>query len=268
MVPGLRWRGPLQLQFRPAFAAVTSSSLPSPATTKLLLLRAYHSYQHPPPPSPFTPVESAILSAALLQVPSHGFSTKALSLGARDAGYLDISINLFPRGVFDLVNYHLVTERMKLAEKINFEKIEQELGNKLGTPAKIRMLCVERLKANAPVIGHWQEALAYMSLARNVSASVSELAKLSDEMWFLAGDNSADTSWYTKRATLSAVYASTELFMTQDKSKDFEETWKFFDRRLDDVKSLGSTVSNIASYADFTAHAFANILRSKNIRIF
>lgn len=48
-----------------------------------------------------------------------------------------------------------------------------------------------------------------MSLPENVGSSVAELARLSDEIWFLAGDRSVDFSWYTKRATLSAVYAST-----------------------------------------------------------
>ena len=59
------------------------------------------------------------------------------------------------------------------------------------------------------------KALAVMSLAGNIPASLSELAKLSDEIWFLAGDQSHDTTWYTKRATLSAVYASTgkEIFL-------------------------------------------------------
>ncbi|RPB06790.1 ubiquinone biosynthesis protein COQ9 [Morchella conica CCBAS932] len=227
----------------------------------------YHSYQHPSPAPPFTPTESSILSAALRHVPSHGFSTTTLSLGARDVGYLDISTNLFPRGVFDLVNYHLVTERLRLSQKVDFSKFED--GTKrLSTPAKIRVLCAERLRANSPLINRWQEALGLMSLAGNIPASVSELAKLSDEMWFLAGDDSHDMNWYTKRATLSGVYASTELFMTQDTSPDFEETWKFLDRRLDDVKSLGSSVSNISSYLDFTAHAFSNVLRSKSVPFF
>lgn len=51
-----------------------------------------------------------------------------------------------------------------------------------------------------------------MSLAGNIPASIHELTKLSDEIWFLAGDTSADTSWYTRRATLSAVYASTGIY--------------------------------------------------------
>lgn len=48
-----------------------------------------------------------------------------------------------------------------------------------------------------------------MALPENVGSSLRELARLADEMWFLAGDRSVDFSWYTKRATLSTVYAST-----------------------------------------------------------
>ena len=55
---------------------------------------------------------------------------------------------------------------------------------------------------------NWK-ALAIMSLPQNITSSMEELAKLADEMWFLSGDRSVDFSWYTKRATLSAVYAST-----------------------------------------------------------
>ena len=66
--------------------------------------RSYYSDQHPQP-APFAPAETAILSAALAHVPRHGFSATALQQGAKDAGYLDVSVQLFPRGVFDLINY-------------------------------------------------------------------------------------------------------------------------------------------------------------------
>jgi len=105
-----------------------------------------------------------------------------------------------------------------------------------------------------------------MSLPQNVGGSVAELARLADEMWYLAGDRSVDFSWYTKRATLSAVYASTEVFMTTDKSEDFQDTWEFLDRRLGDVHSLGKTTSNIPEYVSFTAHALKNIANSRGMR--
>jgi ubiquinone biosynthesis protein COQ9 len=51
-----------------------------------------------------------------------------------------------------------------------------------------------------------------MAQPTNMRTSLAELARLADEIWFLAGDVSVDTSWYTKRATLSAIYSSTGLF--------------------------------------------------------
>jgi ubiquinone biosynthesis protein COQ9 len=76
------------------------------------------------------------------------------------------------------------------------------------------------------------KALAIMSLPQNVGSALTELHKLSDEIWYLAGDRSVDFSWYTKRATLSTVYASTELFMTTDKSENFKDTWGDFHTRI------------------------------------
>lgn len=70
-----------------------------------------------------------------------------------------------------------------------------------------------------------------MSLAENIPASLKELAKLSDEIWFLAGDVSVDASWYTKRASLSALYAAAELYQTTDLSTEFRDTEAFLDRR-------------------------------------
>lgn len=48
-----------------------------------------------------------------------------------------------------------------------------------------------------------------MGLPSNISSSVKELAELSDEIWYLSGDKSSDFDWYTRRASLSAVYSTT-----------------------------------------------------------
>jgi ubiquinone biosynthesis protein COQ9 len=47
-------------------------------------------------------------------------------------------------------------------------------------------------------------------------------------------------SWYTRRVTLAGIYKVTELYMIQDKSADFEETWNFLGRRIEDVSHLHS----------------------------
>lgn len=100
-----------------------------------------------------------------------------------------------------------------------------------------------------------------------ISPSIAELARLADEIWFLSGDQSVDSSWYTKRATLSAIYSSTELYMTQDKSSNFVETEQFLDNRLQDLMKAGGLMGSIGEWLNYTGHSTINVLRSKGVRI-
>ena len=106
-----------------------------------------------------------------------------------------------------------------------------------------------------------------MSLLENIAPSLKELNALSDEIWYLAGDTSVDMSWYTKRASLAAVYASSELFMTTDTSKDFQETEQFVDRRLEDVQKIGGTMGHLGQFAGFWVGTTINLARSWGMRI-
>jgi ubiquinone biosynthesis protein COQ9 len=250
-----------------------------PAATAWRQKCLYHSYDYAEAP-PFSKAESAILSSAYAHVPSYGFTIDALKLGARDAGYLDASTNLFPRGVFDLVNYHLVTQRLALKDNVQFPDDGEK---KLGVGSKVRSLTLARLRANEPVIHRWQEvrmvirqvrlnvnglqALAIMAQPSYVPASLSELAKLADEIWFLAGDQSVDTSWYTKRASLSTIYSATEVYMTQDKSANFMETEQFLDNRLQDLMRVGGFMGALGEWVNYTGHSTVNVLRSKGVNI-
>ena len=92
--------------------------------------------------------------------------------------------------------------------------------------------------------------------------SIAELGKLADEIWFLAGDTSVDTSWYTKRGTLAALYASAEIYQTQ-----FIDTERFINDRLQNLKTVGDSLSSVSEWAGFTGHSVINVLRSKGLRI-
>ncbi|KAM3501222.1 hypothetical protein MY10362_005723 [Beauveria mimosiformis] len=226
--------------------------------------RSYHSYDHPPAASALGDAEEAILSAAYKHVPEHGFSARALGLGARDAGYLDISPSVLPDGAFNLIRYHLVSQRQSLARTTKELFIDEE---SLGPGDKVAVLTWARLRGNQDIIQHWQEALAVMVQPRYVSESMKELAQLSDEIWFLSGDKVVDPSWYSKRATLSMIYTSTELFMTNDKSPKFIETNNFLARRLEEVQSVGGAVSAVGQWTGFTFQTAINVLRSKGVGI-
>ncbi|KAI0399108.1 ubiquinone biosynthesis protein COQ9 [Xylaria palmicola] len=227
------------------------------------LARPYHSHDHPPPPGAFNPAERAILAAAYAHVPEHGFTRHALALGARDAGYPDISTNLLPEGPFSLIRYHLVTRREALAPR----RDAVLAGDDASAPARVERLTWERLLGNRDVNHRWQEALAVMAQPSHVPAALHELALLADEIHFLAGDTSVDPTWYAKRGGLSVIYASSELFMTNDRSPGFGDTRAFLQRRLADAGSLSGAIGGVTQWLGFTAAAGVNVLRSKGVRI-
>ena len=111
------------------------------------------------------------------------------------------------------------------------------------------------------------KALAVMAQPSYVPASLKELSLLADEIYFLAGDKAVDPTWYTKRASLSMIYASSELFMTTDSSADFAETRGFLQRRLKESRKAGSVLGAVGEWAGFTANAGLNVLRSKGVRV-
>ena len=61
-----------------------------------------------------------------------------------------------------------------------------------------------------------------------------------DAIWAALGDTSEDVNWYTKRATLSAVYGAVVLYWLGDDSEDGQATADFIDRRIDNVMQFES----------------------------
>ncbi|KAI4734219.1 ubiquinone biosynthesis protein COQ9 [Aureobasidium sp. EXF-12298] len=248
-----------------------SQILRTPATRKLLqpilprlaTTRTYYSYETPLPP-PYPPTETAILSSALSHVPTTGWTNLSLRNGARDAGYLDVSTNLFPKAEFELVLYHLRTQRLGLKDRVQFPE-----ETALGATRKVKSLVMERIRGNVEVDvqQRWQEALGLMSLAGNIPSSLRELFLLADEIWFLAGDDAVDMSWYTKRATLSSVYAATETYSTTDQSTDFKDTEEFLDRRLEEARAVGGAWRNVNEWLGFQRMATVNMARNWGVRI-
>jgi len=106
-----------------------------------------------------------------------------------------------------------------------------------------------------------------MAQPSHLPTALKELSLLADEIWFLAGDSSVDPSWYTKRASLSAIYASAELFMTNDGSEGFGETRDFLKRRLEEARAANGVLSSVGEWVEFTAGAGVNVLRSKGLKI-
>ncbi|KAE8356897.1 COQ9-domain-containing protein [Aspergillus coremiiformis] len=243
-----------------------ASSFPPP------IRRSYHSEHHPDlPPHEYTNSQTTILSAALRHVPTHGFTRNALTLGARDSGFLDVSVQLFPRGEFDLVLFWLASRRGLLRASVEdglFEKDERVMaGQTLSVEEKTKLLIIKRLKMNTEIRHQWQDALALMSLLENIPLSLSELHALSSEILTLAGDASVDASWYTKRLSVAAIYASSEVVMTRDQSPGLSETEVFVDRRVEDSTAIGEKLTGLKQCLGFMGSTAIGLGRSWGLKI-
>ena len=106
-----------------------------------------------------------------------------------------------------------------------------------------------------------------MSFPSNIPLSLSELHALSSDILSLAGDVSVDASWYTKRLSVSAIYASAEVVMTRDSSPDFSDTEAFVSRRLEDCEVVGSKISAVTQCLGFMGSTAAGVGRSWGLRI-
>ncbi|OJJ59749.1 hypothetical protein ASPSYDRAFT_131610 [Aspergillus sydowii CBS 593.65] len=229
--------------------------------------RAYHSRHHPdPPPHEYTNSQTTILSAALKHVPSLGFTRDALTLGARDTGFLDVSIQLLPRGEFDLILFWLASRRGLLRAAVE-QKGLLAGSQSASVEDKAKTLIMERLRMNSDIRHQWQDALALMSMPSNIPLSLSELHSLSSDILHLAGDVSVDASWYTKRLSISAIYASAEVVMTRDSSPDLSATEAFVTRRVEDSKTIGDKLSGAKQCLGFMGTTAVGLGRSWGLKI-
>ncbi|XP_061195871.1 ubiquinone biosynthesis protein COQ9, mitochondrial-like [Saccostrea echinata] len=190
--------------------------------------------------------KQAILKASLPFVHDHGWTRNALAAGAESIGMPSIAHGMFPRGGVELV-FYFYEECNKELSSILKQKVEgmKEKGEKLKTGPFIQDAVETRLKMITPYIDKWPQAMAIQTLPQNAFQAWTNLGRLMDDIWYYAGDKSNDFNWYTKRGSLAAVYKSTEIYMIQDKSEDYADTWLFLENRLEDVVKAGHLTRNL-----------------------
>jgi len=175
-------------------------------------------------------LKAQLLDAALIHVAFDGWSDASFEAAVQDMDLeLAFARTLCPRGAVDLaIAYHLRGDGEMLA------RAACEDMNALRYSEKVTAFVRYRLEAVCD-----KEALRRGTTLFALPHHAADGAKLiwgtADAIWTALGDTSTDSNWYSKRATLSAVYSSTVLFWLGDASEDHAETWAFLERRIDDV---------------------------------
>jgi ubiquinone biosynthesis protein COQ9 len=177
----------------------------------------------------------AAIAAMLLHVPFDGWTRRSLRMGLTDIRVSPEDAELlFPGGTADMIEAFCdwADRRMETASTT--------LDPDLRLHQRVRAVIALRLAQNRPHKEAVRRALALLALPRNARLAAACTARTVDAIWHAAGDQSADFSWYTKRAILAAVYATTVLFWLRDAGEDDSATLGFLDRRLAGVGRIGT----------------------------
>jgi ubiquinone biosynthesis protein COQ9 len=178
------------------------------------------------------PERDAAIEAMLPNVPFDGWTIKAVRAGLAAAGLPeDEAAILFPGGAADMIAVFCDLADRRMTEAA-------ATLNEPGLAARIRAIIAQRLAMNRPHKEAIRRAMSVLAFPGNVRTAAAITARTVDAIWHAAGDRSADFSWYTKRAILTAVYGATLLFWLRDTSDDDTDTREFLARRLRGVGRL------------------------------
>lgn len=179
-------------------------------------------------------MKAKILDASLPHVAFDGWTEETFKAAIADADVdAELAKSLFPRGALDLaVAFHKRGDAQMVARLKSENLLSMRFRDRIAAGVRFRLEAVAQDK----------EAVRRGSTLFALPHHAPEGAKLiwgtADAIWTALGDSSQDYNWYTKRATLSAVYGSTVLFWLGDDSEDNADTWEFLDRRIDNVMSF------------------------------
>jgi ubiquinone biosynthesis protein COQ9 len=187
----------------------------------------------------------AAIEALLPSVPFDGWTSRGLRTALASIGQSPEDAEmLFPGGAADMVAAYI-----DLADRRMEEAAAAMDMTGMRVPTRVRTVLALRFAQNRPHREAVRRAFSVLSLPGNARLAALSAARTVDAVWRAAGDTSADFSWYTKRAILAGVYATTLLFWLRDTSDDDAATLAFLDRRLADVARIGRVRRRMDEFA-------------------
>jgi ubiquinone biosynthesis protein COQ9 len=176
-------------------------------------------------------VRAALLEAALPHIPFDGWSRRALALAQRQAG-IDPALALLalPRGPIDLVEHFWADIDRRMAEDLARAGFDG-----VSVRGRVAMAVRARLTLLAPHKEAARRAAAFQALPTHAASAATSLWRSVDAMWRAIGDTSTDFAFYTKRASLAALWSAVLFTWFGDTSVGGVATEATLDRRLADI---------------------------------
>lgn len=175
-------------------------------------------------------MKTVLLDAALMHVPFDGWTEATFRVACLDAGVDDVLARaIFPRGAVDLaLAYHVRGDSLMVQRMTSEDLSGLRFRDKIAAAIRFRLEAIDDKEAV-------RRGTTMLTLPQYAGDGVKAIWGTVDAIWTTLGDGSDDINWYTKRASLSAVYSATVLYWLGDDSLDHQATWDFLDRRIDNV---------------------------------
>lgn len=174
-------------------------------------------------------MKAQVLDAALGHVPFDGWSDRTLQAAIAEAGVpAALARSLFPRGGVDLaLAYHARGDAEMAARLAGMDLAARRFRDRIVMAIRTRLELADRELV--------RRGTTLFALPQHAADGARAIWGTADAIWTALGDTSRDLNWYTKRATLSAVYGATVLYWLGDESTERKATWDFLDRRIEQV---------------------------------
>lgn len=187
-------------------------------------------------------VKQAVLQAALVHVPFDGWSEVTFRAAVADSGVAPgLARALFPRGGVDLaLAYHAAGDAAMAAQLASEDLSALRFSERIAHAVLLRLELADREAV--------RRGSTLFALPQHAAEGAKALWSTADAIWTALGDSSEDVNWYTKRATLAAVYGATVLFWLGDDSTGLQATRDFLSRRIEGVMRFEKLKADVGAH--------------------
>jgi ubiquinone biosynthesis protein COQ9 len=175
-----------------------------------------------------------IVLATLPHVAFEGWSDRAVRNGLADIRLTpEQRLLTFAGGPVEMIEHWMRYADHRMLERMQgLELAAMRVRERIAAAVRFR------IEVNLAYREAVRRTISFLALPSNAIVAARSMYATIDAIWYACGDASTDLSFYTKRATLAAVYGTTVLYWLDDSSDQFLDTWAFLDRRIDDVMQI------------------------------
>lgn len=174
--------------------------------------------------------QERLLQAALAHVAFDSWSQRTLMAAMAESGVAPgLARALFPRGGVDMaLAWHRRGDRAMAEALAASDLAGLKFRDRVTKAVRLRL----ELAGPRDIL---RRSSSLFGLPTHLAEGAGLIWGTADAIWTALDDTSRDINWYSKRATLSAVYAATLLFWLGDDSEGQADSWAFLDRRIENV---------------------------------